>query len=790
MRPALLLCLLATGCTSGLQSSLCGADTQLCCGGQTCNTGFVCGPDAHCSPCGGESQTCCEGTQCGPRMVCSNDTVCHHCGGLADTCCPGANACVTPLLCNPSGRCELDCTSSCTVGARRCAGAGIEGCQQTAGACPTFASVLASCASAQTCEGDGGTAECVEKCPGACLLDSFLCTTVGNKKCALNSGAACPTWEPAAAGTGPICTRGACTSTGLCWESPTPLGSNLVGISGWAEDQFFVLDHLGNIVRNNAENWTYEVRADPARQARAIATCDPGSSMATGDNGLFLRRSAGTWNPENIGDPSARLRALGCDSLDGAMLAGAGGKIFIRSNTGTWTHPDSGTTVDLNAVAYYFAAGKGRAFGQGGIGILCAPLYLPATLTCSVELDGALTSGTLQAAVTDPDGATYAVGENGLAIDDRRPAGWWVRTGLPPVSMRAVTATHDYVFAVGQAGTLAEAVEPAPWRPITVGSEDLNAVFSTMDNANNLQTLIAAGAGGSIWIRRDPLWLRLGGGAPVKETLNAVRGLDASDVWAVGAGGAVYHRADEAWVRENQSVSTEDLNAVVPISPNELYAFGNAGTVIARRNGAWSLEAAGVTNQPLFGATTDGKLVYAVGAQGVWLEKTLGTAGSAWTLVNHAKTTAALNAVVAQLGASGALEVNAVGAGCSILTRKATGFTVQTLPMCFNALLSAWEGPNGELYVAGENAWLSHRDTAAGSFVREYPGLTLENIYGLTASGTQAWAVASSGQVFHRLTGAWRDEEQGLTSATLKSAWLSGSELYVVGSGGLIWHRQ
>jgi hypothetical protein len=743
--------------------------------------------------CGAEGQLCCDGASCGSQLLCATENQCRHCGAPGEACCAAPPGCAGALSCN-DGKCDA-CDGACSLGAQRCtANNGIETCQPQAGVCPSFVGVLASCGAGQSCELDGGSAACIEKCPGACVIDSFVCSTHGNLKCVVVPGASCPVWVTAAVGTGPICPRGACTSTGLCWESPTPLGAELVGIAGWAEDQFVVLDELGNLIRNNSESWSYEVRGNSNTHPRAVANCNPGVWLAVGDDGLFLRRYNGSWTPEQLGDPTAQLRAVSCDGLGRAVAVGQIGKVFIRGENGGFTRPNSGTSRDLNAVAYDAFSNKAFALGEAGLGIRCSGIQTPATATCSSELDGALSNQTIRSACVDLAGRFWAVGDNGTALDYSFMTGWQTRGGFPMLQLRGVVGSGNAAFAVGAAGTFATAHSNGVWFQQKLGPEDLNAVFLSVDNSNTENAVIAAGSAGALFLNRSTgaapaNWLRVGGNAPATEDLNAVTRLE-QDVWAVGENGAVYHRVDDAWRREPQALTTASLKAIVAVSSHELYAFGAAGTVLARRNGIWSVEAAGLTDQSLNGAACDGKTVYAVGSQGTWLEKPVGAAGTAWKKVSHGKTSAALYAVVVQPSSNGAIEVNAVGDECTLLTRTGASFSAQSLPACQSSLRGAWEGPTGELYVVGTNAWCARRPAANAAFAREYVGLTLQDFTSIAASPTQAWITGGLGELYHRVNGNWYQEEAELTHVSLKGAWLSGSDLYVVGEGGLIWHRQ
>jgi 8-oxo-dGTP pyrophosphatase MutT (NUDIX family) len=74
----------------------------------------------------------------------------------------------------------------------------------------------------------------------------------------------------------------------------------------------------------------------------------------------------------------------------------------------------------------------------------------------------------------------------------------------------------------------------------------------------------------------------------VPEPLYAVRGVSATDVWAVGARGAAWHFDGATWQRSDAG-TTSTLFDVHPVSADDVWAVGEQGLVLHFHQGAWSV---------------------------------------------------------------------------------------------------------------------------------------------------------------------------------------------------------
>jgi hypothetical protein len=769
----------------------CGRPGLTCCAASRCDPGGECGPSGTCYACGGAEEPCCS-TGCRAGFRCEQQTCVAlvACGAVNEPCC-AQGTCSFALRCEGAS-CIQPCKDGCAPGARRCsANGGVDVCVYDGPPCTVWTPLINRCPTGQECV----NAECFERCPGACTLQSSLCTTEGLKVCVYDPATECPVYKVAPASPdNPVCMTGACDGP-VCWESPLPQGNGLRTVTGWSADQLFLLDVNGNVIRRNGDSWGYDRRATTfAERFGAVNNCSlPTRSFAVGTGGrAWLRNSTG-WQLEAVGDATADLRAVACDPSSRAVVAGQGGKAFARSDTGTWVTLPTGVTAHLKGVGYDSFSGRAWLVGNAGTIVMCNNIYdLPKT-TCVVEAAG-LTSQALNAAWAAPGGGqeVFAVGAQGTVLR-RASNGTWSAvaqgvTGDELLGVFGLGSSSD-VYGVGRNGAFLHRIG-SDWFAESFTTLDLMSVYAVDD-----KNLFVVGSTGEIWFNDargsqgpppNERWRVLGGRAPTTEYLYGVGGLGAGELYAVGASGTVFHKSGDAWLREAQGLVSTPLYAVTQVSHDEVYAVGAGGVILARRNGVWVREGQGVTTLGLHGAWHDGSTVYAVGAAGAWLEKPVGAAGHLWVRVMQPATTQGLYAV----GGTAAGEVFAAGAGCALLRKQSGTFTVQSPPGCSGqAFFALWVGADGELYVAGEGALVLHR--AGGQWAREYVGTTLEPIHAIGRAGNDVWALADAGELYVRTAGTWRQEVANLTSRSLRAMYAAPDNSVVfVGAGGLIWQRR
>lgn len=783
--------LLAAGCGGGLKTKLCGALGEPCCEADVCDPGGRCGSGNTCQACGGASQPCCLGdTACTGQAVCSTD-VCLPCGAKGQACCAD-DTCNDALSCS-GGSCvdASSCTNPCNVGASRCTNGGIETCTAV-GTCPAWRSTVAVCPGGTSCQVTRtDVAECVETCPGACTPDAVLCTVEGLKRCV--AGATCPslvteTDDPDR----PQCVTGGVVGTDIAWESPAPLNTPLAAIAGDLAGSYWVLDRLGNIVHNALGSWEYEVRPTAGKRALALTSCKLGSRLvAAGEGGTIFRRGFGSWTEENVGSTSVTLNAVICDSTN-TFAAGSDGKLYFKGS-GAWSSVTTGALGPINGLGYLFSQQRIFLVGNAGEIINCD---IAGTPSCAPEASG--TTANLLAAWGDTfTNAVYAVGTGGTFLE--RLGSWApisVMDGPVTDTLSAVHGWYDTgnsrtnVAAVGAAGVYVA-------RPVitffknTVAAEDLTGVM--MIDADNV---FVSSQAGRIWysdqVSPPPAvaFTTRGGAKPVTKTLHGVASLGPGRLLAVGDDGTRVRRENGAWLSDGLGASTtQPLRAVASRGNAESYAVGGAGTILVRRYGTWSDDAAAVTTKDLYGVAMDAETAWAVGDDGTWLGK---VAGSAWASLGQTATTKHLRGVAVRAdGAGKAIEVVAVGADCTVLSKEGTMVTAQAVAGCpaGTALLAAAFTASGELYVGGEGGVLFHRTTMG--FQREYLGSgTLESVNGLVVQGSSVWALCTSGELYRRTGTTWAPYATDVTTDTLNAGVNDTQDgLFLVGGRGLIWRK-
>ena len=744
--------------------------------------------------CGQEGQQCCTGSACEALLICSDTNVCTPCGRALGACCPG-DTCGSGLVCGAGVCADPSCGGACIPNSKRCsAGGGLDACTQT-GTCAAWTTLLPSCPTGFDCRATASDAECVERCPRACTLDALVCSSSGLSKCQLDTNTNCPALFPFADdSTAPVCLAGACQGS-WCWESTTPQGTTLRAIDGWAIDQFWTVDEWGNILRRDGNGWAYEHLAQPGKAMRTIAQCGSmnGYLLAAGDNGTVLRRVfGGTWVEESVGDATAQLYSISCVFNFRAFAVGAGGKVFLRDTgtSGAWRALTSNTTRALRGATYYYFTGDGWAVGDDGTIVRCRDLNVPATATCTTETS--TTTAQLNAVEANgANGDVVVVGNAGTVLW-RTGTGWSATAiGVTSKDLLAVS-THfssgnDFI-AVGIDGVAIKG-NGASWideTPTAIAS--LKTMHGVLTPEPGI--VVAVGDNGAMWFNRGSgvkgAWNALGGAGPTTAHLTGVTGYGSDPMWAVGSGGALFRREKAVWSREAPGVVQGDLYAVATADGGEVFAVGNTTgrKILVGSPGRWAAEDPG-TASLLYAVTADDAHAVAVGVAGAWVERPRGPGGS-WTQVPTG-IGATLLGVSARVSNGRATEVTAVGTNCAAITRTLDGgFTPLAPPTCNNeALLSVWQGADGELLIGGENGYVARR--LNGVWSREYIGNTLERVYAVTQSGSTSWAACDNGELYVRINGTWQQELPRFLSSPLMGAWSNPQgDVWVVGTGGLI----
>lgn len=804
MRAALKVLLLAAGvllpgCLQPIAAG-CGVDGFACCEGSTCEANLTCAPEGLCRPCGADGQSCCDARQCGLGAECRDDNLCHDCGAEGQACCRDAS-CGGGLRCD-NATCVRPCGASCAPGELRCsATGGVDLCSYGGYPCTQWSPIIEKCPQDQACS----AGVCGDLCPGACALNSGICTTEGLKVCVYDPETRCPVYQVAPPSSDlPSCLVGPCDQS-ICWESPLPLGGTMRAMAGSPGGQLYLLDAPGNIARGSDQTWVYDRRTyQGSQRLSAIAHCGIESKLlGVGTSGAVFRRVASEWAVENVGDASVNLHGVACHFGRFSLAVGDGGRIFVRDSNGAWRSVASPTTKTLRSVAIHFVREEAWAVGDLGTLVHCTDLEQRNGPTqCVLEGADVTTASLADVAVagnqSDPARAeVFAVGQNGTVL--RRPVGtigiWELEApGLLAQDLSTVDALDDgSVYIGGGFGEFASRIAAGmEFEVLRFSDQEIVGLFA-LDSTH----LYALTSGAQVWFSAtrgqsssgpSVAWRQIGGRQPTTATLFDIDGLLSDDMYAVGEGGVVLHKTGDVWRPEAQGLATANLRSVTVVSAQEVYAVGADGVILAKRDGVWSREGAGVTSHVLFGVFNDGLNVYAVGTGGTWLEKPVGSSGSLWHRVPQAATTANLYAVAGQRSATGpgSSEVWAVGADCTVLRKQNGSFATFNLPNCSGQeLFGLSMESDGEIYVVGPGGFVRHRQ--GGSWASAI--LEFANFNAVASSANTVVVVGEEGEL-HLFSGsAWQRLGFDLTWNSLQSVALTqDGRMFIVGSGGLIWH--
>jgi len=258
---------------------------------------------------------------------------------------------------------------------------------------------------------------------------------------------------------------------------------------------------------------------------------------ATGNGGDFLRTTDGgmTWGvTSGILGAGVPINAGSLFDMNNGVVVGVGGGIATSNDGGvTGTPRVSGTTEDLNGVAYL---SNSIIFAVGNGGVILRSIDGGATW-------GAQTSSTTNALFDVAAGSSlvgYAVGATGRIVKttDAGATAWTVQTS----------------------GTL----------------QNLNGVFFIDANTGwavgDAGTIIATTNGGSTWTPQM---------SNTTQNLNSVYFVDALKGWAVGNGGVILATTNggSTWTPQISGVTT-NLNAVHFVSPSRGYVVGDNGLIL------------------------------------------------------------------------------------------------------------------------------------------------------------------------------------------------------------------
>lgn len=314
---------------------------------------------------------------------------------------------------------------------------------------------------------------------------------------------------------------------------------------------------------------------------------------------------------------------------------------------------------------------------------------------------------------------------------------------------------------------------------------------------------------GDGWCWMNPL--------PQGNTLRAIWGTSANDVWAVGDAGTILHYDGATWVSILSGVN-DDLYAICGISKDDIWAFGKAGINIHYNGSQWQAITMPFGGD-LYGCSFDRKghgmatnysgYVYEFTSsswvslnrphsegrpiRAIWTnQKGNGTlfddngrgaewSGSQWS-ASGVQLGFSVNAIVGWQDSP----VLAVGAGAAQFKDKK--WTTQSLPKDSSTLNAVWMSDATLAWGVGNNGTIVGWNNGVWSNSISPTKMPLYGVWGATAD--DVWAVGERGTLLHwngqRWSSQWNDVADG---NNMNAVWgANASDVRFVGDKGTILH--
>ncbi|MCX5990868.1 MAG: PKD domain-containing protein [Chloroflexi bacterium] len=303
------------------------------------------------------------------------------------------------------------------------------------------------------------------------------------------------------------------------------------------------------------------------------------------------------------------------------------------------------------------------------------------------------------------------------------------------------------------------------------------------------------------------------------QTLNAVWGSSASDVYAVGNGGTILHYNGTSWSAQ-VSGTTNDLLGVwgyryslIPmITVEEVYAVGSNGTVLVSRssNGfRWTAQSGtdvGTDLRAVWGILTlvpwptkhYSVDVYAVGLQrnvdGPWYYTILHSNGSSWSAQNPPGSQLQgrnLDEGLWGVWGSSTNDIYAVGyehGQPEIILHSSDGTSWTSCSSSTVAwLYDVWGSSDSDVYAVGSSGTILHSTDGGNSWSRVQNSGTTQWLYGVWGrSASDIYAVGGQGTIVHYDGTSWSAMASSGTTQWLYGVWGTFARVFVVGTTGTI----
>lgn len=422
------------------------------------------------------------------------------------------------------------------------------------------------------------------------------------------------------------------TDGGATWQKlSSGVQDSLTAVYAVDANNVWAVGVAGTIIRSNDGGVTWTVQhTDVGDYFRSVYATDastvwisgvyaPGGSPAS-----LVRKSVdggATWTAQSTGSSEMLNQVVALDGSN-AWLTGADGKLYRTSDGGgTWSVVNSGTSNTLYGIDLLDA---NTLFVTGNAGTIRKSA--DAGASWSALNSGAVVN--LQSAAAASTSTLWTVGGGGTILKTTDGGSSWLpqSSGVSDTLNGVAVIDANTVWVVGNAGLILKTTDGGvTWAPQVSGvTTRLNAIIST--DANTAWAVGEAGVvlytsdGGATWtpqvsgttvalnggyyLGSGNIWLV--GGDPadasprnpdgvilhstdsgatwqarviVNSRINAIRALDASNLWAVTSGGGLIKTIDGGAVWTRNTIASFELMSLHLFDANNIWVVGDGGTI-------------------------------------------------------------------------------------------------------------------------------------------------------------------------------------------------------------------
>ena len=551
-----------------------------------------------------------------------------------------------------------------------------------------------------------------------------------------------------------------CRASGLCWENPRPLASNLRAIWGSPSQTAFVVGDFGNMLRSTPAGWA-SMDSGTKESLYGVGGISDTDVWAVGTNGTTLHWTGNKWNAVNS-NTTQPLRDVWAASSNEVWAVGDQGTI-LRWDGATWAaepSPVKGQLVYLNAI---WGSSAKDIWAVGGTGMV---LHYDGVTWKTVNAN---TTNTLRAVWGTSAGDVWAVGDMST-IRRWNGTDWQSPAALGPADTRLNGIWGQGVNTVWAVGTEQNAQSQfvgvgyswngSGWTKQTNLSTPANWFALSGQGVSRGWAVGSNGAvaqyDGKDWQQSNP------------EVVKDFRGIwigAANEGWAVGTGGKIYKWDSLLWKPETVN-TTGDLKAIWGTTRDDVWAVGKGGTVLHYNGMSWSPVATGTAAVFLNAVTGNGP-------NDVWIagDEVLRWDGSKWSQQTKPPTS------LSTLFVEGSTVHGASGSASYL-------FQGSSWQQTSSEYINKIAGRGTDLYAAGFKGVFRWNGT---TWTLVYPTATpLLDLY--YRSAQEVWAVGEQGRVVKWDGTKWAEFDNNVSYSLYGVAGYGSRDLWVAGDNGSILH--